>query len=73
MYAGVFTVLTLDKGDLFYCEGRPCTAPPSGWFICVRLVIKLKVIYGPFSAWFHLLRSFEEKIHIVEHAALKFR
>ena len=55
MYAGVF-ICTLNKGDFFYCEGRPCTAPLSGWFIFVCLVVKLVVIYGPFSAWFHWTR-----------------
>ena len=55
MYAGVF-ICTLNKGDFLYCEGRPCTAPLSGWFIFVCLVVKLVVIYGPFSAWFHWTR-----------------
>ena len=49
MYAGVFT---LNKGDFFYCEEQPCTAPLPGWFIFVFLV-KLKFIYWLSSDWFH--------------------
>ena len=53
MYAGIlFTGNVLNKGDFLYREGRPCTAPSFGWFI-FGLVIKLEVIYGPFSAFYH--------------------
>ena len=56
MYAGtLFTGNVLNKGDFLYREGRPCTAPSFGWFI-FGLVIKLEVIYGPFTAFYHWTR-----------------
>ena len=56
MYAGVFT---LNKGDFFYCEEQPCTAPLPGWFIFVFLV-KLKFIYWLSSDWFHSKQKKED-------------
>ena len=54
MYAGIFT---LNKGNFFHCEEQECTAPVPGWLVFVFLVIELKVVYWPYSDWFHSITS----------------
>ena len=53
MHAGVFA---LNKGNFFHCEEQECTAPVPGWLVFVFLVIELKVVYWPYSDWFHWTR-----------------
>ena len=54
MYAGLF--VTYNEGQIFRCEGLPCTAPLPIWVVFGLLVFKLIVICESNSSWFFWTR-----------------